>query len=61
MNIRKECNRLHKLVSDYETKFYITHKNSSYNLSKKNARMIKKYCQLWNLRDRFLSNLFRKA
>lgn len=49
MNIRKEYNRLHNLVFDYEYKFYITHKNSNYNLSKKMKRILKKYMQLSNM------------
>lgn len=46
MNIRKEWNRLHKIVFDYEYKFYVTHKNSKYKMSKKMKRTIKKYMQV---------------
>ena len=44
MNIRKECNRLHNIVFDYE---------SNYKISKKMKRTIKKYNQLFNLLGRY--------
>jgi hypothetical protein len=61
MNVRKECNRLDKLVLNYEYKLYVTHCGSSYKLSKKMKRIFKKYNQLWKLRDKFLTNLFEKS
>lgn len=54
MNIRKECNRLHNIVFDYEYKFYVIYKSkSNYKMSKKMKRIIKKYMQLFNLLGRY--------
>ena len=50
MNIRKEWNRLHNIIFNYEYKFYVTHLSiSNYKMSKKMKRIIKKYMQLSNM------------
>ena len=46
MNLRKEWNKLDKILSEYEYKKYIICKNSNYTESKKIKRMFKKYSQL---------------